>query len=130
MSDVTSIMAVRAHYEVVPDWEQLPAGLRHGDATGVAIDSQDRVFVLARRDAHCLVYEPDGTCVRAFGEDLFTELVHALTIDADDFLYVVDGGDHTVKKFSPDGELLLTLGHPGVPAETGWDGRDMNSIRH
>jgi sugar lactone lactonase YvrE len=102
--------------------------MRHGDATGVAVDSQDRVFVLTRRDARCLVYEADGTFIRAFGEDLFTELVHALTIDADDFLWVVDGGDHTVRKYSPDGELLLTLGTPGVPAETGWDGRDMNSI--
>jgi sugar lactone lactonase YvrE len=116
------------HYQVVPDWEQLPAGFRYGDATGVAVDSQDRVFVLTRRDARCIVYERDGTFIRSFGEDVFTELIHALTIADDDCIYTVDGGDHTVRKFSPDGDLLLTMGTPGVPSDTGYDGEVSTSI--
>lgn len=115
-------------YHVIPDWEQLPSGMRHGDVTGVAVDSRDRLFALTRREARCLVYEADGTFVTSFGEDIFTELVHALTIDADDFLYVVDGGDHTVKKLSPDGQVLLTLGTPGVASDTGYDGQHAESI--
>jgi sugar lactone lactonase YvrE len=115
-------------YRVIPEWEQLPPGMHHGDVVGVAVDSRDRLFAVTRREARCLVYEPDGTFVISFGEDLFTEQVHALTIDADDNLYVVDGGDHTVKKFSPDGQLLLTLGTPGVASETGYDGENSASI--
>lgn len=115
-------------YQVVPDWEQLPTHLRHGDVVGVAVDSRDRLFAVTRREARCFVYAPDGTFITAFGEDLFTEQVHALIIDAEDNLYVVDGGDHTVKKLSPDGELLLTLGTPGVPSETGYDGADAQTI--
>jgi DNA-binding beta-propeller fold protein YncE len=31
----------------------------------------------------------------------------------------VDNGDHTVRKFTPDGKLLMTLGRPGQPSDTG-----------
>jgi len=116
------------HYQVLPEWERLPQGYRHGDVVGVAVDSRDRVFVLTRRDARCMIYEPDGTFVRSFGEDIFTERIHALTID-DDFVYTVDDGDHTVRKFSPDGALLMTLGTPGVPSDTGYDGNVTSSIK-
>ena len=73
--------------QVLPEWERLPTGYQHGDVVGVAVDSGDRVFVLTRRDARCIIYEPDGTFVRSFGEDLFTERIHALTIDNDDFVW-------------------------------------------
>lgn len=115
-------------YHVVPNWEQLPAGWRHGDVVGVAVDSRDRLFAVTRRDARCLIYEPDGTFVTSFGEDVLTEQAHAVTIGPDDAVYIVDGGDHTVKKFSPDGELLLTLGTAGAPSETGYDGEHAASI--
>src|SRR5262249_5651506 len=34
----------------------------------------------------------------------------------------VDDGNHTVRKFTPQGELLLTLGTAGVPSDTGYVG--------
>src|SRR4051812_17803284 len=61
--------------------------------------------------------------------DLFTERIHALTISEDDCVYTADDGDHTVRKFSPDGALLMTLGTPGVPSDTGYDGQVTSSIR-
>jgi hypothetical protein len=116
-------------FRVVPGWEQLPAGYRHGDVAGVAVDSQDRVFVLTRRDARCIVYDRDGSFINSFGEDVFTERIHALTIDANDFIYTADDGDHTIRKFAPDGTLLMTLGTPGVPSDTGYDGKTTTSIQ-
>jgi hypothetical protein len=117
-------------YQVVSGWEQLPAGFCHGDVVGVTVDSRDRVFLLTRREARCLIYEPDGRFVAAFGEDVFTERTHGLTIDTHDFVYTVDDGDHTVRKFAPDGTLLMTLGTPGVTSDTGFDGRSAASITH
>lgn len=117
-------------FRVVPDWERLSPEYRHGDVVGIGVDSRDRVFMLTRREARCLVFEPDGTFLSSFGEDVFTERAHGLTIAADDFVYTVDDGDHTVRKWTPEGDLLLTLGTPGVPSDTGYDGRATTSITH
>ena len=50
-------------YEVIEGWEQLPAGYVHGNVQGVRVDSNDRVYLLTRRDPRVIVYERDGTFV-------------------------------------------------------------------
>jgi DNA-binding beta-propeller fold protein YncE len=113
-------MAGGPDYEVIEGWEQLPSGARHRDVAGVAVDSADRLFVLGRGDAQVLVYEADGTFVRAFGKGAFTERTHGLTIGPDDAVYAVDDGDHTVRKFTADGELVMTIGTVGKASDTGY----------
>jgi DNA-binding beta-propeller fold protein YncE len=105
-------------YDVDPDWEQLPAGLKHRDVSAVDVDSRDRVYLLTRYDSNVLVYEPDGSFVTAWGGEQFTN-PHGLTVGPDDSVYCVDNGDHSVRKFSADGKLLMTLGRPGEPSDTG-----------
>ena len=115
-------------YDAVSGWEQLPAGWKHLDVSGVAVDPADRVYLLTRMETRVIVYERDGTFVRSWGEGVFTERTHCLRFGPDGCLYTVDDGDHTVRKFSPEGQLLMTLGNPGVPSDTGYDeqfwGRD------
>ena len=108
-------------YDVIEDWEKLPAGYRHQDVDGVAIDSRDRVYLITRGDARVIVYEPDGTFVTSWGEDIFTPRTHGITIGPDGSVYTVDDGDHTVRKFTPDGKQLMVIGTPGVPSDTGYD---------
>jgi streptogramin lyase len=116
-------------YQVIEGWEKRPAHITHSDTDGVAVDSKDRVYMLTRRDAHMLVYEPDGTFVTSWGENVFTQRTHGLFIDKDDFVYTTDDGDHTVRKFTTSGQLLMTLGTPGVASDTGYDGRSTASIK-
>lgn len=106
-------------YLVEDDWERLPDGLRHRDVTAVDVDADDRVYLLTRFDHQVLVYERDGTFVRSWGLGRFT-LPHGLTVGPDGAVYCVDAGDHTVRKFTPEGEPLLTIGTPGVPSDTGF----------
>ena len=54
-------------------------------------------------------------CSTARGEGLFNR-AHGLHIDADDNLYCTDDGDHTVRKCTTDGKVLLTIGIPDKPA--------------
>ena len=35
-------------YDVVEGWEQLPKGYEHRDVAGVAVDGEDRVFLICR----------------------------------------------------------------------------------
>lgn len=117
-------------YTVVAGWEQLPAGYEHQDVVGVAVDSRDRAFILTRGKARVIIYDRDGSFVGSWGEDRFTERTHGLTIAPDDSVFVVDEGSEVVYKFTPDGELLLTLGTPGIASDTGYDGRSLESITH
>ncbi|HUV07126.1 MAG TPA: hypothetical protein VMX75_05315, partial [Spirochaetia bacterium] len=116
-------------YQVVEGWEQLPAGFAHYDVPGVAVDSGDRVYVITREDARVIVYEPGGTFVRSWGEGTFTERTHGICTGPDDSVYIADDGNHTVRKFTPDGEELMRIGVPGKCSDTGYDGRDMKSIK-
>ncbi len=114
-------MACGFSYEVIEKWEQLPDGYRHDDIDGIAIDSLDRVYLITRGDPRVIVYEPDGTFVMSWGENIFTPRTHGIAIGPDDSVYTVDDGDHTVRKFTPDGKQLMVIGNPGVASETGYD---------
>ncbi len=115
-------------YEVVAGWEKLPDGYTHLDVVGVAVDSRDRLFLLGRQQPRVLIYERDGTFVGSWGEGMFTERTHGLTIAPDDSVFIVDEGEQVVYKFTPDGELLLTIGNKGVASDTGYDGQSLESI--
>ncbi len=123
-------VAGEPRYEVVDGWEQLPADFRHRDVAGVAVDSRDRVYLITRGEPRVIVYEPDGRFVGSWGEGLFSERTHGITLGPDDAVYCVDDADHTVRKFTPDGQLLLTLGTSNVPSDTGYDGKSLPSIAH
>lgn len=80
----------------------------------VAVDSKDRIYVLPR--AHpTVVLDRDGSFLRSWGEGLFSR-AHGMHIDTDDNLYCTDDGDHTVRKCSTDGKVLLTIGVPEKPS--------------
>ena len=110
-----------SRYHVQLGWEQLPAGYVHRDVSGVACDSHDRLYVLTRRDPRVIIYNRDGSFAGSFGEGLFTERTHGIAIGPDDAVYCVDDADQTVRKFSPRGDLLMTLGTKGVASDTGFD---------
>ena len=115
-------------YTPVENWEQLPADFHHLDVCGVAVDSRDRVYVLTRSEPRIIVYESDGSFVTSLAEGTFTNRTHGIRIGADDSVYCVDDGDHTVRKFGSNGELIYTIGTPGVASDTGYDGSSIESI--
>jgi len=97
-------------YRVIEGWEQLPEGYTHLDVVGIDVDAQDRVYVFTRQKARVIVYERDGSFVRSWGEDFFTERAHGLTVAPDDTILCVDEGSEVIYRFTPDGELLQTIG--------------------
>jgi DNA-binding beta-propeller fold protein YncE len=107
-------------YSVVPGWEQLPAGWEHIDVAGAAVDSEDRVFLICRGDHPIIIYDRDGKFVKSWGEGQFSFRTHGITIGSDDMVYCTDDDDHTVRKYTPDGELIFKLGISGTPSDTGY----------
>lgn len=129
-------MAIQSdlRFEIVEGWEQLPAGMIHRDVSGVACDSQDRVYLLTRDDARVIVYDRKGKFLMSWGENEFTPRTHGITIGPDDSVYCTDDGDHTVRKFTPAGKLLMMIGTNGLGtkdavSDTGYDGKNTPSIK-
>ena len=108
-----------------------------GQATGVAIDSHNHVFIFHRadrvwseemppnpiaKDTIIMVDINTGEKLAEWGKEQFI-MPHGLSIDAQDNVWITDVGGHTVKKFSHDGDLLMTLGTHG---ESGADTHHFN----
>ena len=115
-------------YQPIVDWARLPRPWELGEVTGVATDSQDRVFVFSRTEHPLLVFDADGRFLHSWGEGQFKR-PHGIFIDPNDAVYCTDDLDHTVRKFSPEGDLLLTLGESGCPSDTGAKSVDYRNIR-
>src|SRR5579885_3077795 len=115
-------------YQANDRWARLPAGWSWTEVAGVATDSRDRVFVFARAEHPVLVFDRDGTFLASWGEGMFVR-PHGIAIGPDDAVYCSDDQDHTVRKFTPEGKLLLTLGTRGKPSDTGASGGDYRTVR-
>jgi DNA-binding beta-propeller fold protein YncE len=106
----------------------VPDGWSWLEVTAVATDSRDRAYVFNRGEHPVMIFEPDGSFVTAWGEGIFTR-PHGITIGPDDCVYCTDDLDHTVRKFTADGRLLMTLGSSGNPSDTGATSIDFRTIR-
>jgi DNA-binding beta-propeller fold protein YncE len=114
-------------FEVCEGWGALPDGWRLVEVAGVATDSHDRVFVFNRGDYPVIIFDRDGRFIGSWEEDLFAR-PHGITIGPDDTVYCTDDLDHTVKKFTPEGKLVGTLGKSGCPSDTGATSMDFRTI--
>jgi len=114
---------------VVEHWPRLPSGLKWAEANAVAVDSRDRVFVFARNPHRIVAFDRNGIFLYSWGDGLF-QRPHGIHIGPDDSVYLTDDMDHTVRKFTPDGRLLLTLGVSGQASDTGAISSDYRTVRH
>jgi DNA-binding beta-propeller fold protein YncE len=105
-----------SRWQVLDSWGQLPADLTWGAASQISTTPDGNLLVLRRSNPAFLLLRPDGSFVRAWGDDLF-RLAHGVRVDRDGFIWVTDNTDNIVQKFSPDGPLLLTLGRRGVAGD-------------
>jgi DNA-binding beta-propeller fold protein YncE len=108
-------------YELDRDWGKLPDGWIYQDVVGVRADAEDNVFVFNRGTHPMIVFSREGKILRTWGDGVFTR-PHGLEIAPDGSIWCVDDGGHCVRKFTPSGELLQTIGTPGTPSDTGWAG--------
>jgi hypothetical protein len=114
-------------YRADDAWAKLPSDWTWLEATSVAVDSRDQVYVFNRSDHPVIVFGTDGSFVRAWGEGLFRR-PHGICIGLDDAVYCTDDLGHTVRKFTPTGELLLTLGLDGHASDSGATSIDYRTI--
>jgi hypothetical protein len=112
-------------YELVDGWPKYPEGYSMPDIGSVAIDAQDRVYILNLGGDHpMIVFDRDGNLLTSWGEGYFNS-GHGCCIGPDGSVYCTDCNSHTVSKFTPEGKLLNVMGKKDKPSDTGYiDQRD------
>ena len=97
------------------NWGNIPEDWTYKEATAVAVDAADNVYVFNRGTHPMVVFDSQGNVLRTWGDGVFAN-PHGVTVGPDDAVYCVDNVDHSVRKFTPEGELLMTLGaqHPAA----------------
>jgi DNA-binding beta-propeller fold protein YncE len=101
-------------FRVEEGWGALPDGWSFREVAAVAVDDKDQVYLFNRGDHPMIVFDRGGAFLRSWGEGVFAR-AHGLHFAPDGHLYCTDMGDHTVRKCTPEGKVVLTLGVPGKP---------------
>ena len=96
---------------------KLPDSIKLGACSGVAVNSEGKVYLLHRGKQPIICLDPDGKFLGSWGDDTI-DTAHALRIDGDDNIWVTDIGNHQVLKFSPAGKLLMALGKAGAAGDS------------
>lgn len=101
------------HYVVDTTWPKKPDRFKWAQMAGIAVDKQDQIYIFTRSQPTVQVYKTDGTMLRAwYMED--SSGSHFIRIGPDGNIWTANISEHVVRKYSPKGKLLLTLGEPGI----------------
>jgi DNA-binding beta-propeller fold protein YncE len=102
-------------YRTTESWGKLPHGWAFGDVAAVGVDRHDNVYVFHRGEHPMIVFDREGNFLRTWGEGVFLR-PHGISMGPEDTIYCTDDGDHSVRKCTLEGKVLLTIGRPGEPA--------------
>ena len=106
-------------YELVDGWAKLPQGESFFDVGGVCVDDQDRVYVLSRSTYPITIFDRDGNILSQWGTGLFGR-AHGSCAGPNHTVFCTDDRKHTVRQFTPEGAVLMTLGTQDKPSDTGY----------
>lgn len=127
-------------FAVDESWPRLPDEWSYRDVSGVAVGPDDRVYALCPDEQRVIVLSRDGDVLG--GWDLTENATtisagagtrrpepprpeaprsypHGLTVGRDGSVLCVDNQLNTIRRFTPQGELLATIGTPGYASATG-----------
>ena len=110
-------------YEVVEPFFKRPRRAAFIDGPDVAVDNDDNVYLLTRSSyAVVIIFDKNGAFLDSWGRmgDDFGA-PHGITIGPDGNVYTADNQNHTLKVWTKEGKLLLTLGraNQNAPVQSG-----------
>jgi hypothetical protein len=111
-------------FESVANPLTLPDDVHFGEIAGVAVNSKGHVFVFSRGNstgpaymataAQLLEFDQTGKFVREIGKNLYGwAYAHAVRIDKDDNIWVVDKGSNLILKLNQQGHVVWVFGRKG-----------------
>jgi|ERR1051326_1036147 DNA-binding beta-propeller fold protein YncE len=108
-------------YDADPNFLKLPDNLYFGEVAGVAVNSQGHVFAFSRGGtvgpafgaaaAQLFEFDRNGNFVREIGKNLYAlSYAHAVRIDPQDNIWIVDKGSDMIVKLTPQGRVAMVFG--------------------
>ncbi len=117
-------------FDSVPNFLKLPPDLYLGEVSGVAVNSKGHIFVFSRGNstgpayaataAQLLEFGPDGKYIHEIGKNLYAwSFAHAVRVDKDDNIWVIDKGSDMMVKFNPEGRVMMVFGRKKEASDEG-----------
>lgn len=103
-------------FKVIQNWEKLPVGFSWRETAAVIADIEDNIYVFNRGNHPVIIFDRFGNYKSSWGENVFTR-PHGLTLGPDETIFCADDGDHTIRKCTLDGRILMTLGNVGKASQ-------------
>lgn len=126
MTTANTVGSGKYTYTLDENWAKLPEGWEM-PAAAVAGDSQDRIFCFNRDPDHpIIIFDREGNYLSSWGAGLIA-FAHAILLDPEDNVWLVDRNNHQVMKFTSDGKPLMTIGAKGFRSDTGVAQDDLSS---
>lgn len=101
-----------ALYVVDRTWPHKPDHFKWAQMPGIAVDAQDHIHIFTRSQPGVQVYQTDGMLLRSWDiQDV--NGAHFIRIGPEGNVWAANIANHVVRKYSPKGKLLLTLGKVG-----------------
>src|SRR2546428_12393134 len=98
------------NYRPVEGWGRLPEGWSFVEATSVAVDASDNVWVFNRGQHPVILFDRGGKFLRSWGEGLIPP-AHGINIGPRGSIWPTDELHPTGPPVTPGGEVLLTIRH-------------------
>ena len=126
-------------FDSTPNLLKFPEHVYMGEGAGVATNSKGNIFVYTRTGsanavvggsrvfthggARLFEFGPNGNYIREIGSGVYGFLfAHAVRIDPQDNIWVVDEGSSMVIKFNPEGRIVMTMGRKPEAIAIGREG--------
>lgn len=117
-------------FDSVQNYVKLPSNLYLGEVAGVAVNSKGHVFVFSRGSttgpaygasaAQLLELDQSGRFLREIGKNLYAwSFAHAVRVDKEDNIWVVDKGSDMIIKFDPQGRVAMVFGRKKEASDEG-----------
>ena len=126
MTTTATVGSGKYTYEMHTDWAKLPEG-QAMPAAAVYGDSKDQIYCFNRNLDHPIqIFDREGNYLNSWGAGIFA-FPHAIIVDKNDDVWVVERNRGQIMKFTNDGKLLQTIGQKGFRSDTGADNTDFGS---
>ena len=107
---MTTSGAERFLFEAQTDWHRLPEGMRLIEVPSVSVAPDGTVYLFPRNVANpIVVLSPAGEFLRTWGAGRLTGRAHAVLAAHDGYIYCVEDDANRVTKWTPTGELVVTI---------------------